>query len=74
MLLALTLVSKPMRQHLPMLQRLIVCLTHPTADWFDSEHVHKELGKITQLTQLCVNFHHLPVSNSSATEPVLHPK
>lgn len=51
-----------MRAQLPRLRGLTLTLEHPE-DWLAAEDVHRELGDMTQLTQLCLNLKDMQVSS-----------
>jgi hypothetical protein len=62
-LLACTMLDS-LREKLPGLRGLQLTVTRQEPeDWLDAEGVHRQLGGLTQLTQLCINLQDMQVSS-----------
>lgn len=62
-LLACTMLDS-LRVQLPALRGLTLTIDHPE-DWLAAEGVHRELGGLTQLTQLCITLRDVQVSSGT---------
>jgi hypothetical protein len=55
-----------MRAQLPGLQALSLAVQHP-GSWMAADDMHTELGEMTQLTRICLDFKTLHVSSPAVS-------